>query len=831
MDLMFCKCKDNKALSESEIQEKQNILLFDALSNPDIKIKMIKQRDRYSSFTSLSNYENIFDSLLTKCFPKKSDHSLMNKVFIVTPTDKTVGIHKMLYDQVYIQSIDAPKQWSGYNTEYMKRVNKIDIETFLKYIWNDQLLNFTDTNVKVCKNKLESYVKNLLSSLNVLKSSRLDESVIENITQYIKERYITEFEMMISTNIREFSFRNNISETLSLFIEWDTILGCIPFYKNTETDSSLLSDVKKNHSCFPTSKLEQLLTVSNIVPPLNEVAVFLVENELQCWHLPTEQRLQVMGKCNVRLENKEVCLGSRGESLYYAELKVMHLSEKHFTFQTSKRYIIVENTVKKENRLKSEENKEESKTSPLFASLTKLNTSLFDENNPLSAFAKMKEKNDKMKEYLYRVSNDLDDIQYKMDSFLNEISPSNRNSIVDELVERGLENYLTNIKPKMDDWERTIRDHLTKFRMQAIKQLSSAPKDFYTFQERASELNIHNEVEIQDFMEEISSTDISKAMNLPGVSQLDEFNKCEYDIKIMQEKLSQYFELAVKFMGYLRDSQKTISTLRLEDSVKDIHLKTLKEQKSEIVKLSKKYRDISNEYVNTYKQQLSDLKKKIDTYVSSQTQTAAKTKQHFLNVRDSIITNTGSWVNTQNSADNKKMKQMKIMEERFEKQHHSSSNELDRSSELELEVETIRVDGTFRQANLNLSINDNTLVLYRDHLKQIWKGVMNHIIPIQESVTKTGVQLYNIDEEAVMKNYISAFINILYDRCYFISRKHLKECLSTYGINISIEMTIKKMLFSNTSETTTVIRRREHKTASQDQRNLEENTGMLMDMN
>ena len=824
MDLMFCKC--NATLNETEKKDQQNNLLYDALSNTDVKIKMIKQRDRYSSFSSISNYDTVFDTLLAKCFPKKSDHSLLNNVFIVTPTEKTVAIHKMLYNQVYIQSIDAPKQWSGLNTEYMKRVNNINIETFLKYIWNDQLLNFTDTNVKLCKNKLECYVKNLLSSLNVVKSTRIDESVIENVSQFIKERYMTEFEMMISTNIREFSFRNNLSEALSLFIEWDTILGCVPFYKNTDTDSSLFSDVSNTHSCFPTSKLKQLLTVSNVVPPLNEVAVFLVENVLQFWHLPSEKRLQVMGKCNIRIENKELCLGSRGESLYYAELKVMHLAEKHFTYQGSKRYIIVENTVKKDNSQKSEENKDEAKTSPLFASLTKLNTSLFDENNPLSDFAQLKEKNDRMKEYLYRVSNDLDDIQYKMDSFLNEISPSNRNSIVDEMVERGLENYLTKIKPKMDDWERTIRDHLNKFRMQAIKQLSSVPKEFYTFQERASELNINNEVEILDFMDEISSTDVSKTMNVPGVSQLDEFNNCEHDIKIMQEKLNHYFELAVKFMGYLKDSQKTISTLRLEDSVKDIHLKTLKEQKCEIVSLSKKYRDISNEYVKTYKQQLSDLKKKVDTYVSSQTQTAAKTKQHFLNVRDSILTNSGSWVQAQNSEEKKTIKRMQIMEERFEKQHHSSSNELDRSSS-ELEMETIYIDGKLRHSNLNLSIDNNTLVLYRDHLKQMWKGEMHNVIPILESVTKTGVQLYNIDEEAVIKNYISGFINIVYDRCYFIARRQLNECMCSYGINICIDMTIRKLLgkANASEETTTVIRRR-----SEDQTDVVEKTGLLMNI-
>ncbi len=77
-----------------------------------------------------------------------------------------------------------------------------------------------------------------------------------------------------------------------------------------------------------------------------------------------------------------------------------------------------------------------------------------------------------------------------MNMFLDELSPESRSTFVDDMVQEGLESYFKKLKPKLDDWERTVRDHLNKFRLHAVKQLATLPRGLYEYQERAAELNV-----------------------------------------------------------------------------------------------------------------------------------------------------------------------------------------------------------------------------------------------------------------------------------------------------------------------------------------------------
>ena len=87
-----------------------------------------------------------------------------------------------------------------------------------------------------------------------------------------------------------------------------------------------------------------------------------------------------------------------------------------------------------------------------------------------------------IKDYLSRVCSEMNDVQDKMNAFLDDISPDNAGNVVDEMVKCGLESYVKKLKPQMDNWERLIRDHLNKFRMHAVKQLAALPKGLYAFQ-------------------------------------------------------------------------------------------------------------------------------------------------------------------------------------------------------------------------------------------------------------------------------------------------------------------------------------------------------------
>jgi len=795
---------------ENVEQSEDERILLKQLNDPSVKINLIKHRDEYCSFSSVSTYERQINHILTKYANAKHDLDSIRDVRLVSPTKKTLAIHKMLHNQVYIQESGAPMQWSGFNLEYNERLQYIDIASFLRYLWYDQLLNYSGTGPAFCKLKLEKYVKGVVANISCT-NTRIDDDLVASITKFVQSKYISDLNTTVSRYMNAFLLKHALNEKFRLYLEWCIILGFVP-YKKSEKCKPIIK--LETFSDLPKIDLQHLFTIANDIPAISDVAIFVVNNTIECWHLPTESQIGFVGCSNIRVENNEICLGTAGESMFYAELKVMHLAERHFECQTSERYILTEIPKNETAHAVSSEKND----SPLFATLTKAQSALFDENNPLSNFSRIQEKNKHIQDFISRVSYEMNDIQGKMNSFLEDISPDGANTLVDEMVRQGLENYMKNIKPKMDDWERTIRDHLNKFRMQAVKYLSTLPKGLYGLQEKVSELNFNNNMDIDDFMEDIATLNCSKSV--PNISHLQDMERSEIDLKQMQDKVSQYFDLAMRFMGYVKDAQKVISKLRVDDSVKDLQVKTLTEQKKEIVKLAKKFREVANTRANVYADQLKDVQKELEQYVHFQSQTAAKTKQHYITLRDTLLTQSGEWVNKYQS---KQDRQLKMLKEGFSKQRDSTFNEL--RTPLERKIEYIKVDGTVRGSKLDSKVDDNTLTMYRENLRNAWKSVLNGFVCIQKTVTNNGVQLYNINEEMILTKCVLPFFTVIYDQDFYISCKGLEECSRIYGFDIAIELIVRRILKTKFEvKTTTVIQQRDSTPVTNDR------TGVLLDV-
>ena len=813
VDFLFKPSCEQKENNDNEVEEMN--LLYKQLCDPTLKIKLIKQRDKYVAFSPLANYENHLDKIMSGMVAAKSNPDIINQIYLASPTGKSISIYKMLHNQVCIEETGCPNDWSGFNIEYKDRVKYIDLKMFFKYLWYDQLLNSNTKTSTFCKFKLDKYVRNVLSCLNCQCCS--DDLMIERIAEHVKSRYINDLDSMISTTLNDFLSEHDLNTSFKRFLEWNMLLGLVPYRKSSQKDTVNILNAKEMNTCFSQIVLKKLLTICNDIPPVSEVAAFVCNDQIQFWHLPTQEMLQYAGSSSIRIENKELCFGSIGETLFYAELRVKHLSEKHFYSQTPQPYIVTE-IVKEDNDELIDTNKKSTaieKQNTLFTSLTKTQNSVFDENNPLSDYSKIQEKNQTIKDYLSKVCSEMNDIQNKMNIFLDGVSPDDKSNLVDEMVNCGLESYLKKIQPQTDNWERTIREHLNKFRMHAVKQLATLPKGLYEFQERASELNMNNNIDIDDFMEDLSSSNMSKTFKDPNISQLEEINKSEFELKQMQDKVSQYFDLAVKFMGYLKDAQKVISKLRIDDSVKDLKVKTLTDQKKEIIKLAKKFREVSNQRVNIYNKQVNELKQKLDKYIHFQSKTAAQTKQHFLSIKDTLLSETGEWAKKQSATVEKLQARTEFLQENFAKQHDSMINHLNRHQQRNIEY--IKVEGTIRKTNIDLKIDDRTLVYYRENLKFLWKSEMNSIVPIRETVTKTGVQLLNIDEQRVFEMFFLPFLSIIYESSFYISCKKIEDCARIYGINLAIDVTVKRLLkpVTNVTRTTVIKENNDQKTEEQ----------------
>ncbi len=110
-------------------------------------------------------------------------------------------------------------------------------------------------------------------------------------------------------------------------------------------------------------------------------------------------------------------------------------------------------------------------------------------------------------------------------------------------------------------------------------------------------------MDVDEFIEELSSTSVARNLNsVPNISTLQEYDQTELDVKQMQEKVSQYFDSATKFMDHLRDAQRVVAKLRIDDSVKELHVKALTQQKNEIVALASKFRRAADKRVDVYKE-------------------------------------------------------------------------------------------------------------------------------------------------------------------------------------------------------------------------------------
>ena len=228
------------------------------------------------------------------------------------------------------------------------------------------------------------------------------------------------------------------------------------------------------------------------------------------------------------------------------------------------------------------------------------------------------------------------------------------------------------------------------------------------------------------------------------------------------------------------------------------------DQKKEIIKLAKKFKEASNQRVNIYRQQVNEIKQQLDKYIQFQSNTAAQAKQHFLSVKDSLTIEAGNLVKKQSDMDKKLQARAKFLHDNFSKQHDSMSNHLNLPSRPDIDY--IKVEGTVRKTNIDIHIDEKTIVYYRENLKHLWKSEMNNIVPIRESVTKTGVQLLNINEQSVFEMFFLSFLYIIYESQFYITCRSLEDCAKIYGVTLAIDVIIKRLFkpTSNITRTTVV---------------------------
>ncbi len=170
------------------------------------------------------------------------------------------------------------------------------------------------------------------------------------------------------------------------------IVGAVPYQKRVETDSATWNRIKRGSSLFGSTSIKELLTTRNRIPAFSEVCIVLKGGEAEFYHLPSKERLDLLGTCEFRVENHEICIGSKGESLLYAELNMRRLTDMHYRSQcqSMQRYVLVEQQ-RDERHKYADAGKQQSDDdqSPLFQTLTKTQTQVFDENNPLSISSRM----------------------------------------------------------------------------------------------------------------------------------------------------------------------------------------------------------------------------------------------------------------------------------------------------------------------------------------------------------------------------------------------------------------------------------------------------------
>ncbi len=186
----------------------------------------------------------------------------------------------------------------------------------------------------------------------------------------------------------------------------------------------------------------------------------------------------------------------------------------------------------------------------------------------------------------------------------------------------------------------------------------------------------------------------------------------------------------------------------------------------------------------------------------------AQTKRHFLNIRDQLVTNGGQWVNSMKSKRDKLDERERLLREHFIKQYDSTA--LDREQPSPPDVEFIRVNGTVRNVHLDARIDEGAVSFNRDALKQYWQCRLSTVVDIQQSVTKTGIQMYHVNENHLLHTFVKPFLRIVYGRHVHVSVNSLEQCCRVYGIDIAVNATVKKLLRPKTeSTTTTVIRQRD----------------------
>ncbi|MES9879328.1 MAG: hypothetical protein ABW185_00410 [Sedimenticola sp.] len=182
---------------------------------PGVKLQLIKQRDRYASVSAASNHEREVDEIMTSDIG--DDPSFINQVHLVSPTFKTISIHKMLNDVLRVPETGNADRWSVFHSEYAWRLQHVNICTFLKYLWYEQLLNQSGmVRPTICKSRLDRYARGILSNLDT--TSCRDPVDLANIVNHIAYRFRDDIEAIVTSSVDAFTDRYELREAFRLFL-------------------------------------------------------------------------------------------------------------------------------------------------------------------------------------------------------------------------------------------------------------------------------------------------------------------------------------------------------------------------------------------------------------------------------------------------------------------------------------------------------------------------------------------------------------------------------------------------------------------------------------
>ncbi len=187
--------QDGKAASDTDV-------IFKQLQLPAVKLQLIKQRDRYAPVSAASNHEREVDEILTSAIG--DDPSFINQVHLSRRHSRPFPSTRCWNDVVCIPETCNADRWSGFHSEYARRLQHVNICTFLKYLWYEQLLNQSGmARPTICKTRLDRYARGILSNLDT--ASCRDPDDVANIVNHIAFRFRDDIEAIVTSSVDAFT--------------------------------------------------------------------------------------------------------------------------------------------------------------------------------------------------------------------------------------------------------------------------------------------------------------------------------------------------------------------------------------------------------------------------------------------------------------------------------------------------------------------------------------------------------------------------------------------------------------------------------------------------